>query len=127
MKASCDGATTQKVLSSWSKSVWKLRFIEKLNSKLIIASCLSNQSASVNESYVSCDLVLSDAQLGKMSYCETNPEKLRKLNEEAKSKPDRDLGFYPSAMAVTDKWLTRVFSPSDPYHSGSSFQCLFFR
>ncbi|KAL5107253.1 hypothetical protein TcWFU_000523 [Taenia crassiceps] len=55
-----------------------------------------------------------------MSYCETNPEKLRKLNDEAKSKPDRELGFYPSAMSVTDKWLARVFSPSDPYHSATN-------
>ncbi|EUB62783.1 hypothetical protein EGR_02224 [Echinococcus granulosus] len=56
-----------------------------------------------------------------MSYCETNPEKLRKLNEEAESKPDRDLGFYPSPISVTDKWLTRVFSPKDPYHSDKGY------
>ncbi len=55
----------------------------------------------------------------RMSFCETNPEKLRKLNEEAKSKSNKDLGFYPSAADAMDVWLTRTFSHKDPYHSGT--------
>lgn len=53
-----------------------------------------------------------------MSFCETNPEKLRKLNEDAAAKPNKDLGFYPSAADALDAWLTRAFSNKDPYHSG---------
>ncbi|VDN39176.1 unnamed protein product [Dibothriocephalus latus] len=53
-----------------------------------------------------------------MAFVETNPEKLRELTEEAKSKENKDLGFYPSAVDAADNWIAKFFSPKDPFHSG---------
>lgn len=54
-----------------------------------------------------------------MSYCETDPERLQKLNDEVKSKPNRPLGFYPTPLALLDEYFASKFSPKDPYHSGN--------
>uniref|UniRef100_A0A0X3NYM7 NADH:ubiquinone oxidoreductase, NDUFS5-15kDa n=1 Tax=Schistocephalus solidus TaxID=70667 RepID=A0A0X3NYM7_SCHSO len=56
-----------------------------------------------------------------MAFVETNPEKLRKLTEEAKSKEDKDLGFYPSAVHAADHWVAKFFSPKDRYHSDKGY------
>ncbi|KAM3172350.1 hypothetical protein ACTXT7_014718 [Hymenolepis weldensis] len=56
-----------------------------------------------------------------MSYCETNPGKLQKLNDEVKAKPNRPLGFYPSPIYLTDEFFASKFSPKDPYHSDKGY------
>ncbi|VDD81892.1 unnamed protein product [Mesocestoides corti] len=56
-----------------------------------------------------------------MSVCETNPDKLRKLNDEARAKPNKDLGFYPAASDALDAWLGRIFSPKEMYESGKGY------